>query len=234
MRRIARYRGGEERRLPFRRRVAEDPLDVLQESHAQHLVRLVEHHHRDAGEIERAAAQVIHHPARRADDHVNAGGQAMELELHRLPAVDGQHAHGAEMLRVGVDRFGDLDRELTRRRQHERLDLAPIDVEARQERQRERGGLARPRLRLSHHVPAREERRDRLRLDRRRRLVPDVAQRRKEGICEAECGESVRSVRHVHVRPELTFGRAKRVPERSNPRSPSGLSLEAAPGTSSG
>ena len=54
------------------RRVGQDPLDVLDEAHAQHLVGLVEHDGLDAREVERAAPQVVHDAARRADDDVHA------------------------------------------------------------------------------------------------------------------------------------------------------------------
>ena len=69
---LARQGGREEGRLPPLRRLGEDPLDVLDEAHAEHLVRLVEHHHADGVEAQRAAPQVVHDPARRADDDVDA------------------------------------------------------------------------------------------------------------------------------------------------------------------
>jgi hypothetical protein len=64
------------------------------------------------------------------------------------------------------------------------------EVELRQDRQRERRGLARAGLRGAEHVAAGEQRRDRRRLDRRRRLVADVLQRLQDGGVEAEIGEA--------------------------------------------
>ena len=59
---------------------------------------------------------------------------------------------------VALKRFGDLDRQLARRRQHQRLRRALLQVDARQDRQRERGGLAGAGLRLAEHVRACEQR----------------------------------------------------------------------------
>ncbi len=53
-------------------------------------------------------------------------------------------------------------------------------------RQTERGGLAGAGLRLADHVAPAEQRRDRLLLDRARRLVADLAQRGEHGLGKAE------------------------------------------------
>ena len=86
-----RHGGREERGLPPRLgagRLLEDPLDVVDEAHAQHLVGLVEHHHAEPVEAQRAAPQVIHDPAGGADDHVHAALEPPLLALDRLAAVD--------------------------------------------------------------------------------------------------------------------------------------------------
>ena len=54
------------------RRLLEDPLDVVDETHLQHLVGFVEHEAGHSAEVERAALDVVHHAARRADDDVRA------------------------------------------------------------------------------------------------------------------------------------------------------------------
>ena len=117
-------------------------------------------------ELQRLAAQMILDAARRADDGVHAAAQLLQLEVHARAAVDGQHVEAFEVARVGLHRLGDLNRELARRREHEQLRLGALQVDAAQQRQRERGRLARAGLRLAEHVPAREQRRDRRLLDR--------------------------------------------------------------------
>ena len=54
----------------------EDRVEVLGETHVEHLVRFVEHEDVDGVEAERAAAQVIERPARRRDDDVAAALEA--------------------------------------------------------------------------------------------------------------------------------------------------------------
>ena len=57
---------GEERHLALGRRFLEDPLDVVDEAHAQHLVRLVEHDVTHRVELDRPAPHVVHQAAGRA------------------------------------------------------------------------------------------------------------------------------------------------------------------------
>ena len=59
----------------------------------------------------------------------------------------------------------------------------------RQDRQRERRGLAGAGLRLAEHVAACEQRRDGRGLDRRGRLVADVGERADQGFVQCEVAE---------------------------------------------
>ena len=77
--------------------------------------------------------------------------------------------------RIGLHGLGHLDGELARGRQHEELGLGALQIEPRQQRQREGRRLARARLRLAEQVAAFQQRRDRRALDRRWRLVADLA-----------------------------------------------------------
>ena len=77
------------------------------------------------------------------------------------------------MLRVGAHVFLDLHHEFARRRDHQRAHPAPLSVadgsgELRQDRQNERGRLARARLRDADEVVSRQNGRDRRRLNRSR------------------------------------------------------------------
>ena len=77
--------GGEQHGLARLRHVIQDGLDVLPEAHAQHLVRLVQHHQLHVGKGQRAPAHVVHHAPRRADDQIGPP------QLEDLP-VDGRAA----------------------------------------------------------------------------------------------------------------------------------------------
>ena len=81
------------------------------------------------------------------------------------------------MLGVGAQRLGDLDAELARRGEHDRLHLLALGVEVLEQRQAEGGGLAGAGLRLADHVVAGEQLRDRLLLDRGRLLVAELVER---------------------------------------------------------
>ena len=71
-----RHRSGEEHRLALRRRFVQHRLDVLGESHVEHLVGLVEHDDAHPAHLERAAADVIERAAGRGDHDIDAGAQA--------------------------------------------------------------------------------------------------------------------------------------------------------------
>ena len=124
----------------------------------------------------------------RADDDVPAGAQLRLLGADRRAAEDGDDVDALARA-VRAQRLRDLDAQLARRRQHERLHLVDVRIDVLDQRQAERRRLARAGLRLADHVRAGEQRRDALLLDRAGRFVADVAQRVEEGVGEAELGE---------------------------------------------
>ena len=79
-----RQRGREERRLSLRRRGGEDRLEILGESHVEHLVGFVEHQHSHALEPQRLAADVIERSTGRGHHHVDA---ALERAKLRAPST---------------------------------------------------------------------------------------------------------------------------------------------------
>ena len=87
---------------------------------------------------------------------------------------------------VGAQRLGDLDAELARRGEDERLHLAIVGVDELDHRQAEGGGLAGAGLRLADHVAAVEQLGDRLLLDGAWILVADVVKRGENGLGESE------------------------------------------------
>ena len=101
-----------------------------------------------------AGAEVVEDAARRAHDHLVAGVDALELLRVADAAVDRQAADAlrcAERLDLG----GDLLGELARRREHERLTPERVGVDAGDDRDAERAGLAAAGLRLHDQVGAR-------------------------------------------------------------------------------
>ena len=191
-----RHRRGEERGLLLARRLLEDRFEVLREAHVEHLVGLVEHEEPHRVELQGLAPDVVERAPGRADDDVDPAFQRADLWIHRRAAVDCRDVD-AEDLPVAVDRLGDLHRELARRHEDERgrpPASARVLSDPLEQRQRERGGLARARRGLPEHVASGEERRDRGVLDRRRLLVAERAERAHELFRQPEGGERVRAV----------------------------------------
>ena len=88
--------------------VGEDPLDVLRETHLEHLVGLVEHQEAQLGQVEGALVEVVHDPARGADDDVHAAAQGGQLDAVRLAAVDRQDVQPGEVRGIPLEGLGDL------------------------------------------------------------------------------------------------------------------------------
>lgn len=83
------HRRREEQHAPLLAGVAHDLLDVLHEAHVEHFVGFVQYEVTDVFEFQRAAADVVQHAARRADDDIDAFGEPAQLFAHRGAAVDG-------------------------------------------------------------------------------------------------------------------------------------------------
>ena len=130
-------------------------------------------------------------PSGRPHDHGGGVAEGAELTVDRLAAVHRHHAQAASA-REFVNLLGGLDRQLAGRDQHERLGSALAWIERRQQRQGERGGLAGAGLRLPDQVFAGEKRRDRARLNGRRRLESGGRDGGEEHFGQselAECGK---------------------------------------------
>ena len=186
-----RHRGREEHGLAILRRFGEHRLDVLGESHVEHLVGLVEHHHAHAAQLQAAAANVVERATRCRDHDVDARTQCVKLPADGLPAIHREHAH-AERLAVAMHRLGDLHGKLARGHEHHRGGALALSLvqDPLQDRQREGRRLAGAGGRLPEEVLARDQRRDRLALDRRGLFVAEHGQGGKDAGIEAERGES--------------------------------------------
>ena len=74
--------------LTFTGNLLEDPLDVFDESHSQHLISFVEDKRLKLSQIQRASAKMIHHASRRANDDLNAAAQGTVLGFVALATVN--------------------------------------------------------------------------------------------------------------------------------------------------
>ena len=108
----------------------------------------------DLIELQTLAFEVVHDPARCADDDLRAGLQALELALVRLAAVDWQFAHAALEERELGNLFRDLDGELARRAKDQDLGRAHAGIDQLDRWNPERGRLAGTGLRLPDDIGA--------------------------------------------------------------------------------
>ena len=147
----------------------DDHGDVVEETHVQHAVGLVQHQGVQRIELQAAALEVIHDAARRADHDMRAMLQAGQLRAQRGAAAECEHfdvvlgrGQAAQLLRHLVGQF-------TRRAQHQRLHGKTAQVQVGQQGQRKGGGLAAAGLGLCDQVVPGQRQRQAGGLDRRDR-----------------------------------------------------------------
>ena len=135
--------------LALRREQRDDLLDVRQEAHVEHPVRLVEDEDLDLAEVGDLLADEVEQPARRRDEDLDAGAQRLDLRVDRDAAVDDGRAQ-RDRPAVGPDALVDLHRELAGRDEDQDADRVAGRREARvrvaaqavEDGQDEGGGLA--------------------------------------------------------------------------------------------
>ena len=190
---LGRHRRREQRGLAARRGQRQDPLDVLEEAEVEHLIGLVEHDEAAPVQHQRMARDQVLDAPDRSHDHVAAGAQLRLLGADRRPA---EHRHHVDALAPAVraQRLSHLDAQLAGRREHEPLDVVLARVDVLEHRQPERRRLTRSGLRLPNDVVALEQGRDRLLLNRARRLVSDVV----DGLEDVGVESKIGKTRHYH------------------------------------
>ncbi|CAM2160898.1 hypothetical protein PT2222_90115 [Paraburkholderia tropica] len=193
-----RERGREQQRLTLLRQQVQDALEVGQEAHVEHAVGFVEHEHLHLAEVRGLLLDVVEQTARRRDQDFHAAAQFVRLRIH-VDAAEHHRAAQRRVLRVGAHVVGDLVGQLARGREDQRAHRmargrcarARERQETLEDRQREARGLAGAGLRGAHHVAAREDHGDGLRLDRRGRRVALLLDRSEDLGREAELIEGL-------------------------------------------
>ena len=111
-----------EQRLPLGLQVVHDGLDLRQEPHVEHAVRLVEHQDEDLVELDVAALDEVVQTAGRGDEQVCAARQVVALRVRVRAAVDAGDVQ-VDRLDEGLGALVNLADELPRGRHHERARL---------------------------------------------------------------------------------------------------------------
>ena len=203
---IVGHRCREEQRLTDRGHRRDDLADIRPEAHVHHAIGFIEHEQRDAAQVGVLLTHVIDEPARSGHDDVDARFERAFLHAHFDTAVN-RGARDRRVVREAVDFVFDLNRELTRGREHHHAALdcagksrcvsggADLEIVGQQSldgRNDERGGLARAGLGARNQVVSFERERNHRALDRTRFAEAEVANAFKEPGIEAERCESDR------------------------------------------
>ena len=165
------HRGGEEKCLSFQGDMLGDLPQRMDETHVEHVIRLIQNQIARVLQRDIAAFQQVDQAAGGGDQHIGAPGQCHGLPVERGAADDGEDLDGGAF---GENRkvIRDLRDKFTRRRKDQRAHVARArrvaDIQqAVQKRQAEGRRLARAGLRQTHQVAALHDMGNGLHLNRR-------------------------------------------------------------------
>ena len=193
---FGRHGGAEKQCLTGKGCQAEDPLDIGNEAHIQHPVRLVHHHDLHAGQQQLAPLEMIQQAAGGGDQHVNTTVDQLILFLEGH-ATDQQRLGQLVIFRIGVEVFRHLRRQFAGRTKHKAARHAGPRAtlgQQRDHRQREAGGLACPGLGDPQNVAAFQRGRNGPGLNGRRGFIPRILNRLEDLGVEFE----IREFYHVY------------------------------------
>ena len=185
---FGRHRRAEEKRLPIRRDLGDDAIELRRETHVEHAIRFVEHQNLEIIEDDVLPLHVIEQPARRRDNDIDALAELLLLRVQRHTAVD-RDDPDLGMASVFLEALFDLNAKLASRSQNERANSVFRDAgavvchaveQALDNRKSEAGGLARPRLCETDEVPPPQGKWNCLVLNRGRSRVARIANRVEE------------------------------------------------------
>ena len=211
-----RHRCTEQEVLTALRQEREDPPDVPNEAHVEHLVGLIEHQVGQIGQIEMTLLLQIEQASGRGDEDVDALPEGLDPGMCPTPP---KMTKSSGRACPWPSPTADLGGRFTSVR-GERSNRSPVrrtlGCEMMEDREREGRRLPCPSLGNTEDIPAIEEGRDGHRLDRRRRTVPLVGHSTQQALIEGEIVEVHPSVHHrlstPRLNPEVRSGSVPDVP----------------------
>ena len=129
----------------------DDKLDIVYESHVQHLIGLIQHQTGQSAQFQRPAAYVVHHAPGSADYYIHAFFQSAQLHIYGLASIHRYHVQSLAAFQ-GVYLIRDLYGQFPGRRQNKRLHMVAVFVQLFNQRQPERCRFSGPGLRLADDV----------------------------------------------------------------------------------
>ena len=212
--------GTKEHCAMFLRKVRKDGLDVLLETHRQHLVGLVKHQRLHFAQTHCSTVHKVNQSAWCSHNHMHTALQCTNLTTYRRTTIYGQDSNAAQVFRIVLKVGSNLKAKFTRRSQHQRLWLRCIlgvhpfarleilldliiavngnNIDALQQGKAEGSGLARTRLGKAYHVAsffAQDDGNDLL-LNGHRVFVAKFLDGTKQGILDAEFFERRETARN--------------------------------------
>ncbi len=123
-----------------------NPVDVIDEAHAEHFVRFIENQRLKTIELEVAFFDVVHDSAGSSDNHLSATLEfAYLLSVARSP-VDRNNSKLGQVFRITLDRFGYLQGEFAGRDKAKDFGTFDRFIDSGKQGQREGCCLTRSRL----------------------------------------------------------------------------------------
>src|ERR1700691_6499115 len=172
---VVRIRGGEQQILPLLRQQLDDLANVVDEAHVQHAIGFVEHQRLYLGKIRGTLLSEIEQAAGSRHQDIAAAAQSADLRVDAHTAEDLVGAHlyvltvvAAALSYLRVKLAGGGEPQHTGRTAGA---VRLIGGEPLQNGQHEAGSLAGAGLRAGEDVAAGEQRRNRLNMNGRRRIV---------------------------------------------------------------
>jgi len=159
----------------------ENPFHIVNEAHAQHFIGFIQHHHGKVVEVEAFSFQMIHHPARRADDDVSSTGKCAKLYDHALTTIDRQYMKAGHVVSVFLEGFGDLNRQFAGRGEDQNLRCFFGQIQFGQHGQGKSSRLSCSCLGFTQKVASCQDVRDAGGLNGGGRFIPDIAQCLQQG-----------------------------------------------------
>ena len=184
------HRRGEQHHLTLLRKLIEDPLHIVDEAHAEHFVRFIEHQAAQTAGVERALTHVVHHPAGGAHHHINPAPEGTDLGAEIRAAVHRQHLQMGMAGGIGLERFGHLHRQLPCGGEHEGLGCFLAALETLEQRQGKGCCFAGAGLGLTHQIAAEHQLGEGRLLNGGRFAVSLVRQGAEQGLTETKTGKT--------------------------------------------
>ena len=144
--------GREEKGVAVFRHSLKYLIYTVGEAHVEHLVSLVEHHIVHVLQIRLSAVHEVDESSRSGNDYLCSVAQGSYLVLYGSSSIHSHDVHSLHVFREVFQVVGNLQAQLSRRTEHQRLCLTTLRVELLQHWNTERGSLARTGLSQCDHV----------------------------------------------------------------------------------